>query len=127
MENALLDQWAATMPNELQVPGCSARATIDKMGLRPIHFQGTTMGDWGKVVRGLNEEGAKVSLSKSQRKLRPGDRVQILPGNHVKREVVGQTAVLVEYFRSSQKWGMECDQSHMAPAMILAANLKLIE
>ena len=55
--------------------------------------------------------------------LRPGDYVEVVPGNSVMWESVGQVGELLEYFPADGKWGIDL---YPQPALIMEGNLKRV-
>ena len=56
-------------------------------------------------------------------RLKVGNRVEVLPGNGLRWDWVGQHGKLMEYFRDRNRWGVALEESG-EQGLIMAGNLK---
>ena len=70
------------------------------------------------------KKATKVVDFKNTPPLRPGDCIEILPGNDVNWQFVGMHGKLMEYFADVNKWGLELETGE--PVLCYAANLKRV-
>ena len=120
---SLVEQWLAEPHPKWLTKKDPARKAISKLGIDEPFLQGLVVGDWGAV-----QERLKLSMKQVQVRnnppLRVGDRVEVVAGNHVKWESVGQRGTLADYFSDCKKWGIEMDDGE--PVLILQGNLKRV-
>lgn len=122
-ERELMEAWALSMPPHMEVLDGSARATLSKLGIRPAVVQGIRVGDWHSLMMRLRDADSKVKVKNEFPFLEEGNYIEIVAGNSVKYECVGQRGVLKEYFRGEQKWGIDLDEDG-DPSLIHKNNLK---
>lgn len=122
-EMQLIQAWAATAPPRLTKLASTPEAAMARLGITPDFLHGLTIGDWDGVDARMMQ-GFKKTKAKNKSPLQRGDYVQILPGNHVNFQMVGQQGTLLEYFKKDRKWGLELDSGDKV--MILAKNLQKI-
>ena len=98
------------------------RQAMDHLSITPELVQGISVGDWHQVVTRIQQMDAEVNYVNNPR-LRVGNRVEVLPGNGLRWDWVGQHGKLMEYFRDRNRWGVALEESG-EQGLIMAGNLK---
>lgn len=121
-EDDLLEQWARTMPAR-DYRGATPQIRMEQLGMTAAFVRGIEIGDWGAVKKRMVQMSAPVNITNTP-PLKQGDHVQVEPGNSVRRELVGERGILIEYFKREKKWGIDMDNG--TPTRIKAGNLKRV-
>ena len=92
--------------------------------IRPALVKGIPIGNWHLLItQRIMKADAPVSYV-NEPPLSEGDRVEVLPGNSVKWEMVGQKGRIMDYFEDEDKWGIDIEGGQ--PSLVMAGNLKRI-
>jgi hypothetical protein len=115
--------WAAAMPKRDYIAP-TAEETMRRLGMTASFLQGLAVGDWLAVKRRMVAVGRPVQIQNDP-PLKAGDYIEVVAGNDVKWETVGQRGIIVEFSRRDKKWGIEFDED--CPGLVLQGNLRRIE
>lgn len=120
----LMQQWERSMDPTMVKDGRSASEEMKKLGITPAFVKGLPVGNWHRLVMRMQLADAPVRY-KNDPPLEPRDYIEVLPGNSVKWDMVGERGTLVEYFVEDDKWGIEMEISGEA-VLVREGNLKRI-
>ena len=121
----LMKLWANSMPPDRlsRFPaGTTPEQALDNLAIRPAFVHDLELGDWDALDRRIVMADRSVRVHNDP-PLRPGDYVEVVPGNSVMWESVGQVGELLEYFPADGKWGIDL---YPQPALIMEGNLKRV-
>ena len=123
----LMTEWEKSMDNAMCYEGMSKFETMVYMAITPDLVKGIRTGDWTTLVRRIMEVDKPLSNTTTTTKFRPGDYIEVMKGNHIKWNMVGERGILCDYFEDEDKWGIEMDNPKLGPSLVCAGNLKLIK
>ena len=111
------------MPRKLIRPGCTARKAMEMAGMTVGFLKGLKIGDH-LAVKDRMKACSKRVIVKNNPPLKEGDFVEVVVGNEVRWQWVGQKGILRDYFKRDKKWGIEFQNGDCV--LIMADNLKRI-
>jgi len=121
---ALMTQWEQSMPSSHLQPNTSAAQTLKNMRITPAFVKDIPIGNWLALIHRMQSVEKRVYI-KNVPPLHSGDYVEIVAGNHIKWELVGEKGCIVDYFDDEDKWGLEMDKKEeIGPSLVFAGNLK---
>jgi hypothetical protein len=121
----LMTKWEKSMPASQRLPNTSAAQTLKNMNITPQFVEGIPIGNWSLLIHRMQLVGKSV-YTRNVPKLQRGDYVEILPGNGIKWQLVGEKGFIIDYFADEDKWGMEMDDQKIGPSLVFAGNLKRV-
>ena len=122
----LMTKWEKSMPASQRLPNTSAAQTLKNMNITPQFVEGIPIGNWSLLIHRMQLVGKSV-YTRNVPKLQRGDYVEILAGNGIKWQLVGERGTIVDYFADEDKWGMEMDKREIGPSLVFAGNLKRLK
>ena len=124
-ERDLMKKWEETFPPTMLVPGHPTKSgSMKALAIRPALVKGIRIGNWyALTTQRIMKADAPVNYVNNP-PLSRGDCVEILPGNAIKWELVGQKGIIMDYFDDDDKWGIEIKGG--MPSLVMAGNLKRI-
>ena len=123
---ALMTKWEKSMPASQRLPNTSAAQTLKNMNIAPQFVEGIPIGNWSQLIDRMQLVGKSVYM-RNVPKLQRGDYVEILAGNGIKWQLVGERGTIVDYFADEDKWGLEMDKREIGPSLVFAGNLKRLK
>ena len=121
----LMTKWEKSMPASQRLPNTSAAQTLKNMNITPQFVEGIPIGNWSQLIDRMQLVGKSIYI-RNVPKLQRGDYVEILPGNGIKWQLVGEKGFIIDYFADEDKWGMEMDDQKIGPSLVFAGNLKRV-
>ena len=123
----LMTEWEKRMDDAMCMEGMSKFETMVYLKITPDFVEGIRTGDWTTLVRRMMEVDKPLNNNTTTKKFRPGDYIEVMKGNHIKWNMVGERGILCDYFEDEDKWGIEMDSPKLGPSLVYAGNLKLIK
>ena len=121
----LMTKWEKSMPASQRLPNTSAAQTLKNMNITPQFVEGIPIGNWSLLIDRMQLVGKSIYI-RNVPKLQRGDYVEILAGNGIKWQLVGEKGFIIDYFADEDKWGMEMDDQKIGPSLVFAGNLKRV-
>ena len=91
------------------------------LGIRPPLVKDMPIGNWHLLItQRIMKADAPVTYINE-----PPLSVEVLPGDSVKWEMVGQRGRIMDYFEYDDKWGIDIEGGQ--PSLVMAGNLKRID